>query len=124
VQTIIDGSEVHVDKLAKPLIEKGLNVTCEVTWERHQADAVVELCESRSFDLVMKCARNQTRADAMFKPVDWVVPKIADDLVAEFVVLGNVSRQGKAGLTIGSTAESTLDALHTNVLMVRVPGQV
>lgn len=52
-------------------------------------------------------------------PVDWVVPKVADELVAEFVVLGNVARQGKSGLSIGSTAESTLDALNTNVLMVR-----
>ncbi len=238
VQTIIDGSEVQVDKLAQPLKNKGLDVTCEVTWDRHQADAIVELCESRHFDLVMKYARSRNRADAMFNPVDWnlmrscpvplmlvkeghwdevgqvlaavdpapeeafqqnlnqavleearlladlldfelhlvsayppppvfapvsvavqqqvnyrskmtamvdehlatlaqaydvpldrlhalegpvdwVVPNVADELVAEFVVLGNVSRQGKAGISIGSTAESTLDALNTNVLMVR-----
>lgn len=53
-------------------------------------------------------------------PVDWVVPKVSRELVAEFVVMGNVSRQGKAGLSIGSVAEPTLDALDTNVLMVRI----
>ena len=53
-------------------------------------------------------------------PVDWVVARVSVDLVAEFVVLGNVSRQGIAGLSLGSTAESNLDALNTNVLMVRV----
>ena len=53
-------------------------------------------------------------------PVEWVIPKVSEDLVAEFVVMGNVSRESLAGLSIGSTAESVLDQLNTNVLMVRV----
>ena len=53
-------------------------------------------------------------------PVDWVVPEVSKELIAEFVVMGNVSREGKAGISIGTAAEATLDALDTNVLMVRV----
>jgi universal stress protein E len=53
-------------------------------------------------------------------PVDWVIPKVSEEIVAEFVVMGNVSREGLTGISIGSTAESILDQLNTNVLMVRV----
>lgn len=53
-------------------------------------------------------------------PVDWVIPKVSEDLVAEFVVMGNVSRQSLTGISIGSAAESILDELKTNVLMVRI----
>lgn len=53
-------------------------------------------------------------------PVDWVISKVSKELVAEFVVIGNVSREGITGLSIGSTAESTLDSLDTNVLIVKV----
>ncbi len=53
-------------------------------------------------------------------PVDWAIPKVSKDLVAEFVVMGNVSRDSVTGLSIGNTAESILDQLNTNVLMVRV----
>ena len=60
------------------------------------------------------------RVHAVEGPVDWVVSKVSEDLVAEFVVMGNASRSGKAGLSIGSTAESTLDSLNTNVLLAKL----
>ena len=53
-------------------------------------------------------------------PVDWVIPRVSEQLVAEFVVRGNVSRHGLTGISLGSAAESTLGALNTSVLMVRV----
>lgn len=52
-------------------------------------------------------------------PVDWVISQVSEKLVAEFVVMGNSSREGLAGISIGSTAEMTLDSLKTNVLIVR-----
>lgn len=52
-------------------------------------------------------------------PVDWVISEVSQQLVAEFVVMGNSSREGLAGINIGSTAEATLDAINTNVLIVR-----
>ncbi len=236
-QTIIEGTDVLVDKLAQRYINEGLTVTYEVAWERHPVDALIVQCEKEDYDLVMK--HTAKRANAVFNqfdwslmrycpcpvlivkdgqwdevgqvlaavdaapeseldqqlndavlstasflaeqlafelhivtaypappvfapvsaipkqqvdyrakmkamvesniasmaevrglavdhthaeegPVDWVVPNVSRDLVAEFVVLGNVSRQGRAGLSIGSVAEATLDALDTNVLMVRI----
>jgi universal stress protein E len=238
-QTMVDGSQVLAERLAEPYRKKGLTITTEVLWDRHLVEAVVRLCEETEYDLVMKHARHQTRADAMFNhldwnlmryspcpvmlvktgqwdevgqvlaavdtapesdlhvklnkavlakasflarvldfelhlvsayppppvyapvstavktqvnyrvkmrtmveenlaemadeygvvddrihaiegPVDWAISSVSSELVAEFVVMGNVSRQGSAGLSIGTTAETTLDSLNTNVLVVRV----
>lgn len=239
IQTIVDGSEVMVSRLARPYIEKGISISHEVVWDRHPVDAILRQCERREFDLVMKQAQHHTRADAMFNhtdwnlmryspcpvmlvkdgqwddvgqvlaavdaapesevhkelnkaildrasflarildfelhlvsaypappvyapvstavqsqvnyrskmknmveehlteladeygviservhaiegPVDWVISSVSQELVAEFVVMGNVSREGRAGISIGSMAESTLESLNTNVLMVKI----
>lgn len=239
VQTIIDGSQVMVDRLAVPLIEKEIQVTTEIVWNRHHSDAIVAAAGEGEYDLLMKCGRHSIRTDRMFNhidlslvryspcpvmlvkegqwddvgqvlaaidaapenelhealnkeildrasylatelnfelhlvcaypappvyvpvskvsaslstyrskmsnmvlvnlkalgeeygvleahqhaiegPVDWVIPKVSVDIVAEFVVMGNVSRESLTGISIGSTAESILDQLNTNVLMVRV----
>lgn len=240
VQTLVDGNEVMIQRLADALVKDGIDVSVEVVWERHLVEAVIAQCETQSFDLVMKHAKNQRRAEVMFNhhdwnlmrycpyplmlvkegqwdevgqvlaaidpspqspahqslneavlqkaselagalefelhlvtaypappvfapvsvavkqqvsyrtkmkalvhqnldvlaakyglgqdhihamegPVDWVVPQVSKELVAEFVVMGHVSRESKAGLSIGTAAESTLEALNTNVLVVRLP---
>jgi universal stress protein E len=238
VQTVLDGSQVMIDRLAEPISAKSIAVTTEVVWDRHPSDAILAASKNGSYDLLMKFARHQSRANVMFNhldwnlmryspcpvmlvktgqwddvgqvlaavhaapdeiheilnraildrasylakqldfelhlvsafpappvfapvskatdvlssyrtkmtsmvqtnlkklgeqygvleehqhamegPVDWVIPKVSEDLVAEFVVMGNVSRESLAGLSIGSTAETVLDQLHTNVLVVRV----
>lgn len=239
IQTVVDGSKVMVNRLVEEYSSRGITITHEVVWDRHPIDAVLQQCEKSNFDLLMKHARHQTRADAMFNhidwhlmryspcpvmlvkdgqwddvgqvlaavdaapesefherlntailerasflssalefelhlvsaypappvfapvstavqhqlnyrskmklmveqnlaemaiqydvvtervhavegPVDWVISSVSSELVAEFVVLGNASRKGKAGLSIGSMAESALDQLKTNVLMVRI----
>ncbi|MDA0789544.1 MAG: universal stress protein [Proteobacteria bacterium] len=56
-------------------------------------------------------------------PVDWVIPHVSEELVTEFVVMGNVCREGRAGLSIGTSAESILEQLNTNVLMVQVTSE-
>ncbi|MBT4163112.1 MAG: universal stress protein UspE [Gammaproteobacteria bacterium] len=60
------------------------------------------------------------RVHAIEGPTDWAISSVSKDLVAEFVVMGNVSRPGLAGLSIGTSAEPTLDALETNVLLVKM----
>lgn len=237
VQTTIEETEAVVAAMAERYQDDDIEVTYDVAWERHPADALISLCESGGYDLVMKHAASRTNtlfnqfdwtlmrycpcpvmivkdgqwdevgqvlaavdaapeteahkklneivleragfladllsfelhlvtaypAPPVFAPVssipkqqldyrskmramvesnlaamaedkeiaianthaeegpvDWVVPKVSRDLVAEFVVIGNVSREGKAGLSIGSVAEATLDAVDTNVLMVRM----
>lgn len=238
IKTILDGSTVMVERLAKTCQEQGVSVTFDVVWDRHPVEAIVSQCNNTRYDLVMKYARNASRSEVMFNhfdwnlmrycphplmlvkdgqwdkvgqvlaavdaapestmhenlnksildrasylanaldfelhlvsaypappvfapvsvateqqinyrskmramvethlaelasrydvpddriharegPVDWIVPEVSKELVAEFVVFGNVSREGNAGLSIGSTAESTLDALNTNVLIVK-----
>ncbi len=59
------------------------------------------------------------RQHAVEGPVDWVISKVSQELVAEFVVMGNVFREGMSGISVGSSAESILDRLKTNVLVVR-----
>ena len=238
IQTITDGSQVMIDRLAEPISAKGIAVTTEIAWDRHPSDAILKASKNGSYDLLMKFAQHQSRANAMFNhldwnlmryspcpvmlvktgqwddvgqvlaavhaapdeihktlnraildrasylakkldfelhlvsaypappvfvpvskvtdvlssyrtkmtamvqtnlnklgeqygvqeehqhavegPVEWAIPKVSEDLVAEFVVMGNVSRESLAGLSLGSTAETILDQLHTNVLMVRV----
>ena len=71
VQNLMDGKEVMVKRLAEPYIADGIEVTMEVLWERHSIEAILAKCEARQFDLVMKYARNQSRADAMFNHLDW-----------------------------------------------------
>ena len=77
------------------------------------------MVETHLADLASRYGVQDDQIHALEGPVDWVVPEVSRELVAEFVVLGNVSREGNAGLSIGSTAESTLDALNTNVLIVK-----
>ena len=54
-------------------------------------------------------------------PVDWVISQVSSHLVAEFVVMGNVAREGIAGMSVGTSTEQTLDQLNTNVLLVPAP---
>ncbi len=61
----------------------------------------------------------EERVHAIEGPTDWAISTVSSELVVEFVVMGNASRPGKAGLNIGTSAETTLDALETNVLMVK-----
>ena len=54
-------------------------------------------------------------------PVDWVISQVSQNLVAEFVVMGNVARESIAGVSVGTSTEQTLDRLNTNVLLVPAP---
>ena len=78
------------------------------------------MVEQHLMELGGRYAIPAERIHAIEGPVDWVVPHVSEELVAEFVVMGNVSREGLTGISLGSTAESTLDTLNTNVLMVRL----
>jgi len=53
-----------------------------------------------------------------------VIPVLADELEADLVVMGTVSRTGIPGLLIGNTAEVILNNLECSVLAVKPPGFV
>ncbi|MCJ8168046.1 universal stress protein [Atopomonas sediminilitoris] len=52
-------------------------------------------------------------------PADALIPKIAHDLGASVTVMGTVARSGIAGALIGNTAEVVLDALETDILVLK-----
>jgi universal stress protein E len=49
------------------------------------------------------------------------IPRLARKLGADIVVMGAVSRSGLKRVFIGNTAERVLEALHCDVLVVKVP---
>ena len=53
-------------------------------------------------------------------PVEWVIPKVSREIVAEFVVLGTVAREGVGGIALGNTAEHILDKLNCDVMVVKI----
>lgn len=56
-------------------------------------------------------------------PADTLIPQFAADLQAEVTVIGTVARTGLSGALIGNTAEVVLDALESDVLVIK-PAQV
>jgi universal stress protein E len=47
-----------------------------------------------------------------------VIPRMANSIDADLVILGNVGRQGLSGLTVGNTAEKILTDIKADVLVV------
>ncbi|HBX54435.1 universal stress protein [Pseudomonas sp. UBA2684] len=52
-------------------------------------------------------------------PADVLIPQIAHQLNAAVTVIGTVARTGLSGALIGNTAEVTLDALESDVLVLK-----
>lgn len=52
-------------------------------------------------------------------PADVLIPRMAKQLGAMLTVVGTVARTGLSGALIGNTAEAVLDALETDVLVVK-----
>ena len=52
-------------------------------------------------------------------PADVLIPRMAKQLGAMLTVVGTVARTGLSGALIGNTAEVVLDALETDVLVVK-----
>ena len=77
------------------------------------------MVEEYLFSLAAQYGITTEHVHAIEGPTDWAIASVSKDLFVEFVVMGNVSRPGMAGLSVGSSAEAALDALETNVLMVR-----
>ncbi len=52
------------------------------------------------------------------------IPKLAEEVEADLIVMGTVARTGVSGLIMGNTAEQILDRLTCSVLAVKPPGFV
>ncbi|MFQ3198887.1 MAG: universal stress protein E [Paraglaciecola sp.] len=53
-----------------------------------------------------------------------VIPRLAESLDAELLVIGTVGRQGISGVLIGNTAEHVIDKLNCDVLALKPEGFV
>ncbi|MFC3607359.1 universal stress protein [Stutzerimonas tarimensis] len=52
-------------------------------------------------------------------PADAIIPQVASQLQAVVTVIGSVARTGLSGVLMGNTAEVALDALDTDVLVLK-----
>lgn len=52
------------------------------------------------------------------------LPKIAEEIQTDLVVMGTIARTGIPGVIIGNTAETVLSQLHCSVLAIKPPGFV
>jgi len=52
-------------------------------------------------------------------PADVVIPQVAHQISAAVTVIGTVARTGLSGALIGNTAEVILDALESDVLVLK-----
>lgn len=52
-------------------------------------------------------------------PADVLIPSMAKELDAVVTVIGTVARTGLSGALIGNTAEVVLDAVETDVLVLK-----
>lgn len=56
-------------------------------------------------------------------PADVLIPRVAKELNAAVTIIGTVARTGLSGALIGNTAETVLDSIDTDVIVVK-PQQV
>ena len=53
-----------------------------------------------------------------------VIPKVADEINAELVILGTTGRTGLSAVFIGNTAENTIDSLNCDLLALKPDGYI
>ncbi len=53
-----------------------------------------------------------------------IIPKVANELDAELVILGTTGRVGLSAIFIGNTAEHTIDQLNCDVLAIKPDGYI
>lgn len=70
-------------------------------------------------DVAEKAGVDRVNAHAVAGAPDKVIPEVAEQIDASIVVIGTAARDGIKAAVIGNTAEKVLDALHTNILIVR-----
>ena len=90
------------------------------------ADPTFQVSESIKSAYLAKCREFQTKHGIDDEhlhieegPADVLIPHTAHKLDAVLTIIGTVARTGLIGVLIGNTAEVVLDALETDVLVVK-----
>lgn len=70
--------------------------------------------------------RNDIDADRVFLQegeVSEVINDVANDISAGIIVMGCHGRDGFSGFLLGNSAESVLESVERNILIVKTPGE-
>lgn len=86
------------------------------------AAALQDRLEAGALTLAQEYAVPRQRVRIAEGPVPKELPRFAWQVMADIVVMGAVSRSRLGRLLIGHTAEQVLDALESDVLVVKPPG--
>ncbi|HKM37378.1 MAG TPA: universal stress protein [Thiopseudomonas sp.] len=71
------------------------------------------------YDFVKKFELDDEQMHVKEGPADVLIPEMARELDAVVTVIGTVARTGLSGALIGNTAEAVLDAVETDVLVLK-----
>lgn len=104
----------HPEKVKRELFQAKYQIA------RQNMDALMEnlgkKLGTRSFDFLSPCVH------IVEGPPDRELPKIAESVSADLVIMGTVGRSGIAGVIIGNTAETILSQLQCSVLAIKPSG--
>lgn len=128
--TIIEGGELHIVHAWAMDGEATLRSSPYVSMSSKEVDLMVEVTHDEHAE-----GLNNLLSGFDLAPIDHevhlvkgdprrVIPGLAVDKDVNLIVMGTVARTGVAGLVIGNTAETMLDALDCSVLAVKPEGFV
>jgi nucleotide-binding universal stress UspA family protein len=123
------GWELHLGHAWGLVGESTLRSSPFVEIPRPMVDAMVRDTESlRLGQLDMLANRHVTKTERSIHMVagapGTVLPRLADDLEVDLIVMGTVGRTGLMGLVIGNTAETILRSVRCSVLALKPEGFV
>ncbi len=121
------GWELHLGHAWSLVGESTLRSSPYVELPGPMVDAMVRDTESlRLGQLDMLANRHVTKSERSVHMVAGtpgaVLPRLADDLDVDLIVMGTVGRTGLMGLVIGNTAETILRSVRCSVLAVKPEG--
>lgn len=105
-------------KSQKEEVERWINTQREEIKKRHKA------FENQLHGLLSDKERDYIHLEVHMLEghADQVIPKLAEELEVELVVMGTVARTGLPGFLMGNTAESILNQLNCSVLAIKPEG--
>ena len=115
---VVAKDDAHV-ALNDSIIAAAKTISEQVGAELHAANAYAgSLNYVYPEDLAKRVEIPASRAHVMDSTPATAIPVIAHELGADLVVIGTVARTGVAGAIIGNTAETVLDRLDTDVVVI------
>lgn len=133
----VGNTEPEHRQLHESIVDSGFNIASLIKGELHvvsafpppmlaTVDAVYPIVTDYEASYRAACKEFQRTSDISDShlhieqgPPDVIIPLLAHKLNAVVTVLGTVARTGLSGALIGNTAESVIDAVETDVLVIK-----